>query len=246
VRRLLIVVACSALLTITVVLVWARQIAAAEASARFALDSDDSVVVTRDDWVVFRPRDGDPDTGMIFYPGGKAEPSAYAPLLRDLAARGFLVVLTPMPLNIALFAPERATRVMHRHSEIRRWAIAGHSLGGVVAAEYADRFRHQVAGLILWASYPADFTDLSDSQLPVLSVYGTADEQATPSEVELAAHLLPATARFVPIEGGDHWTFGHFAAGRSSASLSREEQQSIALEATAAFLAALPSSAEGH
>ena len=35
------------------------------------------------------------DIGLVFYPGGLVEPSAYAPVLRNLAEAGYLVVITP-------------------------------------------------------------------------------------------------------------------------------------------------------
>ena len=40
--------------------------------------------------------------GFIFYPGGKVEYSAYLPLMLELADRGILCVLTPMPFNLAV------------------------------------------------------------------------------------------------------------------------------------------------
>ena len=221
------------------------QAAAADASARFALDSDDVVTVSRDDWFVFRPADSDPTLGMIFYPGGKAEPAAYAPLLRNLAAQGYLVVMTPMPLNLALLAPEQAARVLPRFPEIRTWVIAGHSLGGVMAAEYAERHPDEIAGLVLWASYPASFSDLSHASLPVLSVVATADALTTPAKVEATRQLLPPDTRFVTIEGGDHWNFGNFAPGPGTAKIPREQQQDEILLATGAFLRALEADRTG-
>jgi pimeloyl-ACP methyl ester carboxylesterase len=237
--RLVIAFAAAILIACIALLVWARQVAAADATARFAMDSDDVVAVSRDDWIVFRPGDNDPSAGFIFYPGGKAEPAAYAPLLRDLAAQGYLVVMTPMPLNLALLAPERAARVFPRFPEIRTWVIAGHSLGGVMAAEFAERHPEDIAGLVLWASYPADFSDLSGTALPVLSVSGTADALTTPGKIEASRRLLPPDTRFVAIAGGDHWNFGDFAPGQGTAQISRHEQQDLILQATGAFLQGL-------
>lgn len=234
--RLAIAIAASLLVACIALLVWARQVAPADPAARFALDPDDVVTVSRDDWIVFRPGDSDPTVGLIFYPGGKAEPAAYAPLLRNLAAQGYLVVMTPMPLNLALLAPERAERIPPRFPEIRTWVIAGHSLGGVMAARYAERHRDNIAGLVLWASYPAESSDLSHTSMPVLSVFGTADTLTTPAKIAATRHLLPPATRFVGIEGGDHWNFGNFAPGRETAQISRDEQQGEILQATGAFL----------
>ena len=61
-------------------------------------DSAISVYELRDGVTVFAPED--PSTGFIFYPGGKVEHTAYAPLLRACAERGVLCVLIRMPCNL--------------------------------------------------------------------------------------------------------------------------------------------------
>ena len=61
----------------------------ADPAAEDALVSDDVVSVTKQNgnWV-FAPET--PTAGLIFYPGGKVENTAYAPLLHDLAEDGVL------------------------------------------------------------------------------------------------------------------------------------------------------------
>ncbi len=61
----------------------------ADPAAEDALVSDDVVSVTKQNgnWV-FAPES--PTAGRIFYPGGKVENTAYAPLLHDLAEDGVL------------------------------------------------------------------------------------------------------------------------------------------------------------
>ncbi len=51
--------------------------------------------------IAFEP--ADPQAGIVFYPGGKVQAEAYAPLMQDLAERGFLSVIVPMPFNLAVF-----------------------------------------------------------------------------------------------------------------------------------------------
>ena len=226
-------------LALVLVLAWARQVTVADPSANSGLDPDSRVAVSRGEWMVFQPKDDDPVVGLIFYPGGKADPIAYAPILHDIAAAGFLVVLTPMPLNLAVLSPQRATRVMARFPQIERWAIGGHSLGGVTAAGFAKAHRDSVAGLLLWAAYPAQFTDLSGSKLPVLSISAGLDALATPDKVRTAQALLPPDTRYVRIEGGDHWNFGNFGPERATAKISRQAQQQQIVEVTSGFLGSL-------
>jgi hypothetical protein len=61
-----------------------------------ALESTDRVTITQDKWITFTPVE-ETETGLIFYPGGLVEPTAYAPVLREIAENGVLVVITPMP-----------------------------------------------------------------------------------------------------------------------------------------------------
>ena len=48
-----------------------------------ALESTDQVSVTLDKLIVFTPTE-QTDTGLIFYPGGLVEPTAYAPILHQI------------------------------------------------------------------------------------------------------------------------------------------------------------------
>ena len=70
----------------------------AEAPAIEALASGGSVTVTETDygWFFDGPADAD---ALIFYPGGKVEETAYAPLLHRLAAGGLDVCLVKMPFR---------------------------------------------------------------------------------------------------------------------------------------------------
>ena len=69
--------------------VYASDYYHADPAAEDALVSDDVVSVTKQNgnWV-FAPES--PTAGLIFYPGGKVENTAYAPLLHDLAEDGVL------------------------------------------------------------------------------------------------------------------------------------------------------------
>ena len=87
-----------------------RAVPAPEAVA--ALVSDERVTVDDGQYVVFRPTGVTPTTGVIFYPGAACDPRGYAPVLRRVAERGYLVVSVPMPLDMAIFAPGRKGRLL--------------------------------------------------------------------------------------------------------------------------------------
>lgn len=221
---------------------WAMNAAQPMPEALAALESDAAVTVTEADWFEFTPANGSPTTGFIFYPGGRVDPRAYAPPARALAEQGYLVAITPMPLNLAIIDSERANAVIAAHPEIERWLIGGHSLGGATAAIYANRYPQAVEGVVFWAAYPPDSDSLAArDDLVISSIYGTLDGLATPAKIQATTPLLPAGAQFVPIEGGNHAQFGWYGeqSGDNPATISREEQQAQVVAATAAALADL-------
>lgn len=221
-----------------VFVVWASAAAEPMPEALAAQEPDAQVQTETTTWLVFRPVEGDPTTGLILYPGGRVDARAYAPTARALAEEGYLVVIVPVPLNLAFFAPGRAAQVMSAFPDVERWAVGGHSLGGAVAANFARKNPEQVRGLVLWAAYPAGSDDLSNHQLAAVSIYGTRDGLATPDKIDASRPLLPPDTQWVAIEGGNHAQFGWYGpqAGDSEATISREEQQAQILEATRQLL----------
>lgn len=214
-----------------------------------ALQSQPNVTVSRvpgEDWYVFTPQDTAPETGFILYPGGFVDPVAYAPVAQAIAQEGFLVVIDPMPLNLAVTGVEGADAIIAAFPEITSWGIGGHSLGGAMAAEYVKNNPDAISGLALWAAYPAENTDLSARSLVVVSVYGDADGVASVSDVTGAASRLPPDTRFVAIPGGNHTQFGSYGdglqRGDAPAGVSREAQQRVIIDTTIQMLNSIQSS----
>jgi len=88
------------------------------------------------------------------------------------------------------------------------WYVGGHSLGGVKACQYAADPANEVAGLVLFGSYCA--SDLSDTDLPVLTLAAENDGLSTPSTIADAAGLLPSGNTVVTIPGAVHAQFGDY------------------------------------
>ncbi len=208
-----------------------------------ALEPGEGVSVSTEPWLAFSPDRSPGEVGLIFYPGGLIDARAYAPAARAIAMEGYLVVITPMPLNLAFFAPNRAEAVMSAYPQITKWAMAGHSLGGAMAARYTARNPGEIEGLVLWAAYPAASDDLSSTDVSVASVSATADGLVTAADISASRRLLPPDTMWISIEGGNHaqFAFGGEQPGDGSASISREEQQAAALLATLEVLEALRS-----
>ncbi|MBQ8689694.1 MAG: alpha/beta hydrolase [Clostridia bacterium] len=172
--------------------------------------------------LVFAPEA--PIAGFIFYPGGKVEHTAYTPLMRALAENGVLCVLVKMPFNLAIFDTGAAGGIKERFETVERWYIGGHSLGGSMAAAYADDHAHDFDGVILLGSYST--ADLSDTELEVLSVYGSEDKVLNAEKYAANLENLPDGYEERVIEGGCHAYFGMYGAqdGDGTPTLTPEEQ----------------------
>ena len=184
---------------------------------------EDGVQVEQDGSVTwFLP--SQPTAGLIFYPGGKVENTAYAPLMRTLAENGILCGLVKMPGNLAVLSPNAADGLQQVHPEITDWYIGGHSLGGAMAASYAAKHSDDYAGLILLAAYSTK--DLTSTSLRVLSIYGSEDGVLNRDSYKKDRKNLPADFTEVVIDGGCHAQFGSYGAqkGDGTPTISDEEQ----------------------
>ena len=239
-RKVLIGLAVLLLAATVGFVIWAENPLGPAPEALAALQSDAQVRVTAGAYTVFQPADGEPATGLIFYPGGRVDARSYAPALRQIAAQGYLVVLVPAPLNLMVFAPGKAADVIPQFPAIRHWAIGGHSLGGAMAANFVYTHPGAVEGLVLWAAYPASSNDLSQAGVKVLSIYGSED-MAGMEPFEASRALLPADTTWVVIPGGNHAQFGDYGSqpGDNPASIDRASQQKQAVETTLEFLRSL-------
>ena len=221
---------------------WAETPLGPMPEALAALESDAQVQVEQGEWLVFRPIGRSPETGVIIYPGGRIDPRSYAPQGRALAEQGYLAIIVPMPLNLAVFNSSAAADVIAAFPEITHWAAGGHSLGGAMAANFTLENPSALDGVFFWASYPASSDNLSGQTLRVVSIYATLDGLATGDEIDASRPLLPADTTWVSIEGGNHAQFGWYGdqPGDNPATISREEQQAQVLEAMRAFLESMP------
>ena len=195
----------------------------------------DSVRVEQDgDVIWFVPED--PTAGLIFYPGGKVEYTAYAPLLRACAENGILCALVRMPGNLAVLDANAADGLQQEYPEVTTRYIAGHSLGGAMASNYAAAHSEDFDGLILLAAYSTK--DLTGTTLRVLSVYGSEDGVMNRESYEKNRANLPADTTEVILDGGCHSQFGNYGPqnGDGIPAISGEEQVRQTVEAIAAFV----------
>ena len=193
----------------------------ADETALAALRSDGAVTVTQTEtgWFFDGPSESD---ALIFYPGGKVEETAYAPLLRQIAEGQMDVFLLSVPFRLAVLSPGKAADVMASRS-YANWYVGGHSLGGVMAADFAAKHAAELRGLVLLASYPTG--DLAPS-LRVLSISGSEDGVLDRQKLEAGIQYLPAGTVIQVIPGGNHAQFGSYGPqkGDGTALISPTEQ----------------------
>ena len=166
------------------------------------------------------------DTALIFYPGAKVEFNAYLPLMNGLCEAGLSCYLVEMPFHLAFFGMNIAGDIIARNPDVKRWYIAGHSLGGAMASSYASAHAEAIEGLILYGAYPNGDFPLERT----LTVYGSLNTSV--------AEKIDYTENVVVIEGGNHAQFGDYGEqkGDAPATISRTEQQTIAIDETIKFI----------
>lgn len=187
--------------------------------------AQDSTIEVQDDLTILSPS-YPTDTAVIFYPGAKVEAEAYLPLLEQIRQTGVTCILVHMPFRMAIFDANAAEAVMEQFPDIQHWYMAGHSMGGAMASQFAASHPDEVDGLILlgayiYGDYPPEKT---------LTVYGSLNQSVEDH--------IDYTENVVEIEGGNHAQFGNYGPqkGDLPATISAEEQQARTVAAIEEFL----------
>ena len=197
----------------------------AEDVALEVLSAGDNIEV-RDDLTALSPS-YPTDTAVIFYPGAKVEAIAYLPLLDQLRQTGLTCVLVEMPFHLAIFDANAAEDVMEAFPDIQHWYMAGHSMGGAMASQFASERPDEVDGLILLGAYL--YGDYSPKD--TLTVYGSLNQSVEDK--------INYTENVVEIQGGNHAQFGNYGPqkGDLPAEITAEEQQAQTVAAITDFIA---------
>ncbi|WP_017572540.1 alpha/beta hydrolase [Nocardiopsis halotolerans] len=223
--------------------VWALNPHQAQPRAlREALDTPGVEVSTTDEAVVVTSTHTPPDTGIVFYPGGRVAPEAYTAPWAEIAADSAVRVVIPrMPLNLAVFDADRADRAIAEHDGgVDEWYVGGHSLGGAMAASHlGESTDDTVVGLVLWGSYATEGAGLAGREdLAVISVSGSRDGLSDPATIEENRAHLPSDALMYEVSGMNHAQFGAYGeqAGDNPAAISDDEAHHRLADVMSGFL----------
>ena len=191
--------------------------------AKAHMVSDKKATVVIDNGIEFIPSAPN-GTGIILYQGAKVDVSAYSVEAKILADNGYAVFIPKMPFNMAFFGINRAGNIIKDNPDISKWYMAGHSLGGSMAAKFTSKNQDIIDGLILLASYSVD--DLSAYNGKVISIIGSKDMGIDKEKLDKTSVNLPKNTEFYTINGGNHSQFGDygFQKGDNIADISLEKQ----------------------
>lgn len=172
---------------------------------------------------------GNPDkASVIFYQGALVDNASYSIWASKVAEVGYSVYLLKEPLNLAIFNPNLAEKVI-KDEHLSQYIVGGHSLGGVMASRFAAGHQDNSAleGVFFLASYPDQKGSLKDFKGKVLSIVGTKDGVLNQFSYDKAKTYLPQQTINVELEGGNHAGFGSYGAQKrdNQADISNEKQQ---------------------
>jgi pimeloyl-ACP methyl ester carboxylesterase len=214
---------------------WSRREHAAK--QRTGLDSE------RCDGLDVLPASSNGPAALVFICGSGIAAEAYAPLLRPLAEEGFPVFVVKLPYRFAPLESHKQAAVGRAHGVIAAHpeVIAGHSLGGALAARIARVDSGSLSGMVLVATTHPKDDDLSLLRIPVTKIYASNDGVAPPDRVLANRGLLPSHTKWVEIAGGNHSQFGRYGHQLfdGTATISREAQEALTRSAILQVLAGI-------
>lgn len=222
--RIFVAFLVSIALMFAVVIIYCLDYYHADEAAINALNGNDMVTVTKIKGGYYFDGPGNMDRALIFYPGAKVEAESYSQLMLEIAQGGEDCFLATMPLNFALFNMNAADSFIENYN-YKNWDIAGHSMGGMVAAMYANSNLDKIDSVIFLAAYPSK---PMDSSLTALSIYGDCDNCLDKSAYEDARKNFPTQFEEYIINGGNHSQMGNYGhqSGDGEATVSKEVQWS--------------------
>jgi len=189
---------------------------------------------------IFYPATSDAVTGVILYPEGNLNARLYAPLAQMIAEVGYQVVLLSRRFERAYDFEGEAMRMNHvivAHPTIENWVVGGLTWSSVLPVDFALKNTDKVDAVILLASRLDEATSMAETDLPVLYVYGTRDDE-NEDLLNWQSPYLPAHAVYRKIDGGNRLQYGYTGpmARDVGADINVEEQQRAAADHMIAFL----------
>ena len=226
------------ILTITVIgfIMFISNEYSPQQNALNALESDSKVNVVIDDNIKFTPVNVETTKGFILYPGALVESESYSPFAREIAEKGYEVIVVDTLLNLPILSSNKGEKIIEENPHITDWVIGGHSLGGIVASNIAGDST-AIDGVVLLASYPMN-EKLKEINMNTISIWGSKDGVINFDNLIESKEKLPQDTNYVEIEGGNHAQFGDYGhqKGDNEALIDAQTQLSITTSNVLTFL----------
>lgn len=144
--------------------------------------------------------------GLIIYGGERINRECYFPLMIKLAIKGYDCFYPTTFGNLPFLNQEGAEFVIRKNPDIKKWYIIAHSQSCEVAAEYAQKNKGKLTGIIYLGGYSRRH-DLSDTGLQFLSIHGSRDTVFNLDIFNNAKKNDPAGGDYRVINGGNNSNF---------------------------------------
>ncbi len=163
---------------------------------------------------------GDTGVGFIIFTGAKVKETGYSYIAGLLHEQGHTVVIPKQIFTMSAFGTNHAIEIMKKHTEVNKWILIGHSLGGVPVTRVAGQAPEYLTGIVYLASCAS--SDLSGLDFPALRITAENDKVMNNERMNQFAGNLPAGSETILLEGGIHRGFGSY-----NSRFSREEETTL-------------------
>ncbi len=147
------------------------------------------------------------------------------------------IYIAKFPYNLAFLNEDIALEIIEEEQEIEKWFIGGHSLGGIVANNYAQNNSQLFTGVIFMGSYPQRAIP-AQSPMNYLTIYATEDKVIGDYQDKMPLFSANQNVKSIGIVGGNHSNFGNYGLQKhdNKATVCATEQQKIIIDEITRFI----------
>jgi len=151
---------------------------------------------------------GESRVGFILFTGAQTDERAYAYIANLLHEEGYSVVIPKQPFQMSAFGAKHGMEIIESHSEVEKWILVGHSLGGMPASRIAAAKPDRVIGVALLATYAS--VDLSGLDISAIRITAENDGIMNNDRMDGFKNHLPEDSATIMIRGANHQGFAAY------------------------------------
>lgn len=174
---------------------------------------------------------GNSKVGFIIFSGAKADEKAYAYMAKLLNEEGHTAIIPKVMFHLSVTGITHGMEIMESDTEIEKWFLIGHSMGGLPISYIAAKEPAKLQGIAFLASYMV--TDLSELDISAIRITASNDRIMNKKRMELHLDYLPENSISVVLEGANHQGFGAYDSlsrdGEATMSWKEQQEQTVQL-----------------